>query len=156
MYLDYDVLKRYCDNGNKIGDWNGKEVYVSESDLLEVESRANYYILYDDGNKLVGFINGYWQVVGYVSSRGSVTECSRYKYEFSNEKVSKNEMKNSNEKMNSKNEVEMKNEMENSNEEVIGDVRLGLIVDETLQSARNMTIDSLLVGFNYGLAEAVG
>lgn len=90
--------------------------------------------------------------MGYVTSRGSVTECSRYKYEFSNEKISRNEMKNSNEKMNSKNE----NEMENSNEEVIGDVRLGLLVDETLSSARNMTIDSLLVGFNYGLAEAVG
>jgi hypothetical protein len=91
--------------------------------------------------------------VGYVSSRGSVTECSRYKYEFPNEKMnSKNEMKNSNEKMNSKNE----NEMKNSNEEIIGDVRLGLIVDETLSSARNMTIDSLLVGFNYGLEEAKG
>jgi hypothetical protein len=153
MYLDYDVLKRYCDNGNKIGDWNGKGVYVSTSDLLEVESRSNYYILYDDGNKLVGFINGYWQVVGCVSSRGSVMECSRYKYEFPNEKMnSKSETKNSNEKMNSKNE----NEMKNSNEEIIGDVRLGLIVDETLQSARNMTIDSLLVGFNYGLVEAVG
>jgi hypothetical protein len=151
MYLDYDVLKRYCDNGNKIGDWNGKGVYVSETDLLEYESKANYYILCDDGNKLTGFVNGYWQVLGYVNSRGSVTECSRYKYEFSNEKInSKNEMKNSNEKINSK------NEMKNSNEEVIGDVRLGLLVDETLSSARNMTIDSLLVGFNYGLVEAVG
>ena len=152
MYLDYDVLKRYCDNGNKIGDWNGREVYVSEADLLKVEPKVNYYILYDDGNKLVGFINGYWQVVGYVSSRGSVTECSRYKYEFPNEKVSRNEMKNSNEKMNSKNE----NEMENSNEEIIGDVRLGLIVDETLQGARTMTVNSLLEGFSYGLEEAVG
>lgn len=153
MYLDYDVLKRYCDNGNKIGDWKYQEVYVSKSDLLEDESRANYYILYDDDNKLVGFVNGYWQVMGHVSSRGSVMECSRYKYEFPNEKMSsKNETKNSNKKMNSKNE----NEMENSNEEVIGDVRLGLIVDETLQGARNMTIDSLLVGFNYGLQEAVG
>ena len=152
MYLDYDVLKRYCDNGNKIGDWNGKGVYVSESNWFNSESKANYYILYDDGNKLVGFINGYWQVVGYVSSRGSVTECSRYRYEFPNEKVSRNEMKNSNEKMNSKNE----NEMKNSNEEVIGDVRLGLMVDEMLSSARNMTIDSLLVGFNYGLEEAKG
>ena len=152
MYLDYDVLKRYCDNGNKIGDWNDKGVYVSTSDLLEVETRANYYILYDDCNKLVGFINGYWQVVGNVTPRGSVMECSRYKYEFPNEKVSRNEMKNSNEKMNSKYE----NEMKNSNEEVIGDVRLGLLVDEMLSSARNMTIDSLLVGFNYGLEEAKG
>lgn len=153
MYLDYDVLKRYCDNGNKIGDWNGKGVYVSKSDLLEAESRLDYYILYDDDNKLVGFINGYWQVVGYVTPRGSVMEGSRYKYEFPNEKMnSKSETKKPNEKMNSKNEVEMKN----SNEEIIGDVRLGLIVDETLSSARNMTVNSLLVGFNYGLEEAVG
>lgn len=60
MYLDYKTLKRYCDNGNKIGDWNGKEVYVSESDLLDAESKMNCYILYNDGNKLVGFVNGYW------------------------------------------------------------------------------------------------
>ena len=61
-------------------------------------------------------------------------------------------MKNSYEKMNSKYEYET----ENSNEEVIGDVRLGLMVDEMLQGARNMTVNSLLEGFNYGLEEAVG
>lgn len=153
MYLNYETLKRYYDTGTKIGDWNDKGVYVSRSDLLENEYRSNYYILYDDDNKLVGFINGYWQVVGHVSSRGSVMECSKYKYKFSNEKMdSKNEMENSNKKMNSKYE----NEMENSNEEVIGDVRLGLLVDEMLSSARNMTVDSLLEGFSYGLEEAMG
>jgi hypothetical protein len=36
-------------------------------------------------------------------------------------------------------------------EEIIGDVRLGDLVAKTLETARTMTIDSLLEGFNYGL-----
>ena len=61
---------------------------------------------------------------------------------------SKSEMKTSNEKVNSKNDFEI--------DEVIGDVRLGILVDETLKAARTTSIDSLLAGFNYGLDEAVG
>ena len=44
----------------------------------------------------------------------------------------------------------------NSENEVVADVRLSLLIDETLQGARNMTVNSLLEGFNYGLEEAVG
>lgn len=81
--------------------------------------------------------------MGHVTSQGAVVEDNRYKYEFSNKK------------MNSKNKT--KNEIENLNEEIIGDVCLGLMVDEMLSSARDMTVDSLLEGFNYGLEkEAVG
>ena len=35
---------------------------------------------------------------------------------------------------------------------VIADVKLEIDVDEVLQAARTMTVDSLLEGFNYGLA----
>jgi hypothetical protein len=37
-------------------------------------------------------------------------------------------------------------------EPVVGDVKLGIDVDDVLKNAREMSIDSLLVGFNYGLA----
>jgi hypothetical protein len=33
----------------------------------------------------------------------------------------------------------------------VGDVQLEIIVEETLKAAREMSIDSLLEGFDYGL-----
>ena len=166
----YDTLKRYANNENKIGDWKGKGVYVTSFKVLPYLNKENYYIVYDDDNKLIqskhDILGYYWIVVGYVSSNGNVKECIPYKYENPNSKNEmKNETKKSNEKVNSKNEMKKSNEKVNSKtdvknefeiEEVIGDVRLGMLVDETLKAARTTTVDSLLAGFNYGLDEAVG
>ena len=168
---NYEILKRYANNGNKIGDWKGKGVYVTSCEDLSYLNSKNYYIIYDDDNKLIecklNFMNDYiWMVVGYVSSNGNVKDCMPFKYENPNLKIEmKNETKKSNEKMNSKNDVKTSNKKVNSKtdvkndfeiDEVIGDVRLGMLVDETLQTARTTTVDSLLAGFNYGLDEAVG
>ena len=102
----------------------------------------------------------------FVYSNGNVKECTPFKYENPIEKTRmKNEMKisfeKSNGKMNSKTETKKSNEKVNPKnefeiDEVIGDVRLGMLVDETLKAARTTSIDSLLAGFNYGLDEAVG
>ena len=46
MYLDYETLKRYYDTGTKIGDWNDKEVYVSNSKELQYDSKNWCYIFY--------------------------------------------------------------------------------------------------------------
>ena len=35
--------------------------------------------------------------------------------------------------------------------EVIADVKIGIDVDKVLKAARELTVDSLLEGFNYGL-----
>lgn len=163
---NYDTLKRYADNESKIGDWKGKKVYVTSYEDLTYLNTEHCYIIYDDGNKLVqskhDILGYYWIVVGYVYSNGNVKECTPFKYENPIEKTRmKNETKKSNEKMNSKNEMKTSNEKVNSKndfeiDEVIGDVRLGILVDETLKAARSMSIDSLLAGFNYGLDEAVG
>ena len=161
----YDTLKRYADNESKIGDWKGKRVYVASYEDLAWLNSEHCFIIYDDGNKLIqcehDFMGYHWMVVGYVFSNGNVKECTPHKYESPNEKMKsktemKNETKKSNEKMKSKNQT--KNEMKNDFEieEVIGDVRLGILVDETLKAARTTSIDSLLAGFNYGLDEAVG
>ena len=166
----YDTLKRYADNENKIGDWKGRRVYVASYEDLGYLNSDHCFIIYDDGNKLIqckhDILGYHWMVVGYVYSNGNVKECTPFKYENPNEKVkSKNEMKisfeKSNGKMNSKTEMKKSNEKVNSEndfeiDEVIGDVRLGMLVDETLKAARTTSIDSLLAGFNYGLDEAVG
>ena len=161
---NYDTLKRYADNESKIGDWKGKRVYVASYEDLAWLNSEHCFIIYDDGNKLIqckhDILGYYWIVVGYVYSNGNVKECTPYKYESPNEKMnSKNEFKKSNEKM--KYEMKTSNEKGNSKtdfeiDEVIGDVRLGILVDETLKAARTTSIDSLLAGFNYGLDEAVG
>ena len=163
---NYDTLKRYADNESKIGDWKGKRVYVTSYEDLTYLNTEHCYIIYDDGNKLVqskhDILGYYWIVVGYVYSNGNVKECMPFKYEIPNEKMdSKTETKKSNEKVNLKNEMKTSNEKMNSKndfeiDEVIGDVRLGILVDETLKAARSMSIDSLLAGFDYGLDEAVG
>lgn len=162
----YETLKRYADNESKIGDWKGKRVYVTSYEDLTYLNTEHCYIIYDDGNKLVqskhDILGYYWIVVGYVYSNGNVKECMPFKYEIPNEKMdSKTETKKSNEKVNLKNEMKTSNEKMNSKndfeiDEVIGDVRLGILVDETLKAARSMSIDSLLAGFDYGLDEAVG
>ena len=161
----YETLKRYADSESKIGDWKGQRVYVASYEDLAYLNSEHCFIIYDDDNKLIqcehDFLGYHWMVVGHVFSNGNVKECTPYKYKNPNEKMKsktemKNEFKKSNEKMNSKNE--MKNQMKNDfeTEEVIGDVRLGILVDETLTAARTTSIDSLLAGFNYGLDEAVG
>lgn len=162
----YDTLKRYADNENKIGDWKGKRVYVASYEDLAYLNSDNCFIIYDDGNKLIqckhDFMGYHWMVVGYVYSNGQVKECTPFKYENPNEKMnSKNGFEKSNEKMKWKSETKKSNEKVNSKndfeiDEVIGDVRLGILVDETLKAARTTSIDSLLAGFDYGLDEAVG
>lgn len=151
MKFTYSYLYTAARDNIKIGRWQGIDVYAtSDIDLKKGKRHNFYYVVYDNDNKLVGFKNGYWQVFGYVSENGNVEEVDRVQYEFLNEKMKmKYEFKNetSNEK------VDLKNENEN---EIIADVKLGMLVDEMLSSARTMTVNSLLEGFNYGLEEAMG
>lgn len=149
MKLTYGYLYTAAKDDIKIGRWQGIDVYAaSDIDLKEGKRHNFYYVIYDNDNKLVGFKNGCWQVFGYVNEDGVVEEIDRVRYEFLNEKMKykfKNEI--SNEK------VDLKSESEN---EIIADVKLAMLVDEMLSSARTMTVNSLLEGFNYGLEEAVG
>lgn len=171
--FSYEYLKMCAESNSKIGDWKGSEVYATSARDVFDKGHYDWYVIYDDNNKLVGWINGYWQVAGYVSETGNVRECRREKYQIPVEKANfhskREEIKEmwvntvnsfgySNGKMKYKTETENEysNENMNSENEVIADVRLGLLIDETLQGARNMTVNSLLEGFNYGLEEAVG
>ncbi len=171
--FSYEYLKMCADDGIKVGDWKDSKVYAVSAKELPNKVHWAWYIIYDDNNKLVGWINGCWQIAGYVNEAGNVRECRRERYKFPVEKTNfqskkedgimdlyensngkmkykpKNEYSNENTNFETKTEIEIENE-------VIADVRLGLMVDEMLSSARTMTVNSLLEGFNYGLEEAMG
>ena len=104
---------------------------ASKRDLKDLGSGV-YYIIYDDGNKIVKRIDNAFYSYGIVSDYGEVDEGAMECYMDFTPKPKPQ-----------KKETEY--------EEVVGDVKLGLTVDETLKGARDMTVDSLLEGFNYGL-----
>ena len=159
--FDYRSLYNMELNGDKVGDWNRAPVFAScKSKLLEKGTGA-YYIVYDDHNAIVKKMGDTWYKHGTVSEIGEVNEISREIYlDLSkNETKMKTEMKYHYDTETyephavcGKDEAECNGEMK-IEDEVIGDVKLGIDVDKTLEAARTMTVNSLLEGFNYGLVE---
>ena len=132
----YENLKHAWAIGERIGNWKGKSVYaISKKDIGECVNGV-YYIVFDDENTIIG-INRENRLMQYgtINVKGEVDE-----FPFAATYVK---------------EVPQKKEKEPeavaSGEEVVGDVRLGELVTQTLKAAREMTVDSLLEGFNYGL-----
>ena len=149
MEFSYTNLKDASKSGMRIGKWRDKGVFAcSESELKNMGSGA-YYIVYDDNNTLVGRVGDRWYKFGIVSREGTVHECDacRYTYHYDTQAYEPAAPK-----MKDK-EPEKKEapQAPAAREEVIGDVQLGLDVEETLKRARTMTVESLLEGFNYGL-----
>lgn len=143
MEFTYQNLEMISKKGTSIGKWKGKNVFTcSESELKNMGSGA-HYIIYDDNNTLVGKIGDRWYKFGNVNSEGTVDECDacRYTYHYDTQAYEPAA------KASEKKEVPQVA----AREEVIGDVQMGLDVEETLKRARTMTVESLLEGFNYGL-----
>lgn len=135
MNFTYAELRRVSMRGERVGQWNGLSVYAASAAELDEYGNGAYLILYDDDNILVKKDSqGRWHSYGWVSSTGSVNEYSapRCYREVAVEKKPE----------------EVKEVKE---EEVIADVKIGIDVDKTLKAARELTVDSLLEGFNYGL-----
>ena len=134
MNFTYAELRKVSMRGERIGQWNGLNVYPASSADLDDYGNGAYLILYDDDNRLVKkSSSGDWYSYGWVDSTGNVHEYSaprRYK-----ETPVPTEKK----------------EEPVKEEEVIADVQIGIDVDKVLKTARELTVDSLLEGFNYGL-----
>lgn len=148
MEFSYVNLKDASKSGMRIGNWRDKGVFTcSESELKNMGSGA-YYIVYDDNNTLVGRVGDRWYKFGIVSRDGIVHECDacRYTYHYDTQAYEPAAPK-------EKDKAPEKREVPQmaAREEVIGDVQMGLDVEETLKRARTMTVESLLEGFNYGL-----
>ena len=67
----YNELKLAAAEGRRIGGWKGKNVYACSKYDYD-ETKSHFYVLYDDGNKLIS----QGKVYGEINSNGEVTECS--------------------------------------------------------------------------------
>lgn len=137
----YSNLERAWAMSEKIGNWKGKPVYaIAKKDIGECVNGV-YYIVFDDENTIIG-INRENRLMQYgtINVKGEVDE-----FQFAATYVKEMPQP---QKREERKEVP---EAVASGEEIVGDVRLGELVAQTLKAARDMTVDSLLEGFEYGL-----
>lgn len=142
----YSALNNAWFNDERIGRWKNSPVYAMKRSAMGDCVNGVYYVIFDDGNKLVK-LNGSGEFVmhGYITSSGHVEE-----YNYKMRYISPKEEREAAEAR-AATEAEREAAEAASYEEVVGDIRLGDLVAQTLETARTMTIDSLLEGFNYGL-----
>ena len=131
----YDNLRHAWAMNEKIGNWKGKPVYATAKKDIGECVNGVYYIVFDDENTIIG-INRENRLMQYgtINVKGEVDE-----FPFAATYVK--EMPRKKEEPSPAAEAA----------EVVGDVRLGELVAQTLKAARDMTVDSLLEGFEYGL-----
>lgn len=146
MEFTYGNLKSFEKTGESLGKWSGLQVFPASKYDLKSKGNGVYYILYDDSNIIVKRIDDVFYAYGTVDRVGSVDEWgSRAPYlDLSEKKETK--------KKKGKPMPAAPVPVAVATEPVVGDVKLGIDVDDVLKNAREMSIDSLLEGFNYGLA----
>ena len=142
MKFTYTYLKNAEDNNMRVGAYNGKDVYaISKNRLMQNESEKYMYIIYDDNNYL--YNNG--MIYATISENGNVNDFRPKRYVLESKREEPKPA------FTQTTKAAETTTAPTSGEEVMGDVMLGLLVDDTLRGARETTIDSLLEGFNYGL-----
>ena len=145
MEFTYGNLKAFEKTGDSLGKWSGLPVFPASKYDLKNKGNGVYYIIYDDANVIVRRFDDVFYVYGTVDRVGSVDEWdSRKAYLDLSEKKKKSVAKTKS--------VATAPTVVVAAEPVVGDVKLGIDVDDVLKNAREMSIDSLLEGFNYGLA----
>lgn len=144
MEFTYGTLKSADQNGNRVGNWKGRPVFASSKDGLKNRGTGVYYIIYDDDNALVrrNEDNDKWYKYGWVARSGNVNEESAVEY------MKKPQAPKYTPAFIPATAEEKKKEAPQG---IVGDFMLETSVEETLKAARNMTLDDLLAGFNYGL-----
>ena len=146
MDFTYDNLQDAWLHDVRIGNWKGKPVYSVRKDHINEECvNGVYYVVFDDGYKIIGIdSSNRMKEYGSIDKYGNVEEHfmplrqSVYVEEHTAIKKETPAM-------------ETPEQPQAAEEVVIADVQIEINVDEVLQAARNMTVDSLLEGFNYGL-----
>lgn len=141
MDFTYDNLQDAWLHDVRIGNWKGKPVYSVRKDHINEECvNGVYYVVFDDGYKIIGIdSSNRLKEFGSIGRNGNVYEhfvplkYSAYVEEKSKPAYVKEK------------ETPLQPQAVEEPVAVIADV------DEVLQAARVMTVDSLLEGFNYGL-----
>lgn len=139
MTFDYNTLKKAAANGGRIGNWKDLPVFAVKKDDLRKKGNGAYYIIYDDGNKLVKKTADTFFCYGSIDKSGAVTEQSAREYSLYEAYY-----------IDKKVETKPQAAVPVASGPDI-DVRLEMDVDATLKKARELTIDDLLKGFDYGL-----
>jgi hypothetical protein len=146
MQFTYTYLKNADERGVKVGNYKGYDVVPTTKETLmrKGEDDDYIYLLYDDNNLL--YRNG--KVFGNVDKNGNVIEfvARRYliHYEARKEEVKEIPRAETPEETTAA-------DISTSTSGIIGDVALEALVEGTLKGAREMSIDGLLKGFDYGL-----
>ena len=154
MKFSYQNLKYAAKNGEQIGKWKGSSVFSCGSKDLKYQGSGAYLVVYDDDNTIVSKSGNTWYSYGKVSENGQVMEWDKKKYgsyHYDTQTYEPPAAVVSAAVSTTKNVCGKQEECEAAHEVVVGDVKLGLDVDAVLKAAREMTVDSLLEGFNYGL-----
>ena len=147
MNFDFMTLERYEKRGEKLGSWRGLPVFALSRHHLKEKGNGAYYVLYDDDNVLVRYHDGEYKIYGMVDEYGSVNEYAHTERYF----VLPTE----------RTAPAATNDTcapgpdytpgYDAAAPVVGDVKLEIDVEGTLKRAREMTVESLLEGFNYGI-----
>ena len=157
MTFDYNTLKKAAANGGKIGNWKGLPVFSVSRDTLRNRGNGAYYVVYDEDNSFVKKEGAMWFRYGYLDKEGSVHEQTKREYfptpsKREEPKVAKFDA--------------VKAEFTDApaaftyvptsttsgpSTTTTADVRVEIDVEATLKKAREMTIEDLLKGFDYGL-----
>ena len=157
MKFSYNNLRAADKTGERVGNWKGRPVFASMKMDLGSRGTGAFFIVYDDDNVIVKKDDyDSWWVFGQVSEEGSVDECDKRRYNpFANAYCATG-VEAAAAVATAAHAVCGKNSAECDGtaalpDEVVADVKIGIDVDATLKAAREMTVDSLLEGFNYGL-----
>jgi hypothetical protein len=146
MKFSYQSLRSAELTGDRVGNWKGFPVFASRRVILDDKAGGAFFIVYDDDNVIVKRDNGVWYCYGQVSAEGQVEECGKRRYNVYAEPVTYEAHA-----VCGKDPDECDGTAATTHDEVVGDVKMGLDIDALLSSARTMTVDSLLEGFDYGL-----
>ena len=155
MKFSYNNLRAADKNGERVGNWKGRPVFASMKMDLGSRGTGAFFIVYDDDNVIVKKDDyDTWWVFGQVSEEGSVDECDKRRYNPFAAAVYCHDTQTYEPAAHvvcGKSEAECDGTAAADPEEVVADVKIGIDVDNVLKAAREMTVDSLLEGFNYGL-----
>ena len=159
MTFDYNTLKKAAANGGKIGNWKGLPVFSVSRDTLRNRGNGAYYVVYDEDNSFVKKEGAMWFRYGYLDKEGSVHEQTKREYFPTPSKREEPKVAKYDAVKAAFTDAPAAftyapaaaSTSSASGTTTTADVRVEIDVEATLKKAREMTIEDLLKGFDYGL-----
>ena len=142
----YSKLSMASRDKKKLGMLWGSPVFATSKNELENLGTGAFYIVYDDGNIIVNREKNTFYSHGRLYADGDIQQWNKKVFYMT---VMKKDFPVDE---NLQRELDKVKKEEPVEEDIdVPDIQLHLMVEDTLKSARMLTIDDLLKGFNYGL-----